>query len=147
MKTKHLLCPQRLRRVPHQFSWIDQRLVREGHIARCGGAQALALYLLLVTVADSQGLSYYSDKTAARLLSLGQPELRQARNNLLSAGLIAYQAPLYQVLSLEPTLSTVSHQPREPARRCPLAQSCVKYWNQQSSSSDLLRTLLSNPVL
>src|SRR4029077_2415630 len=86
-------------------------------------------------------------KTAARLLSLGQPELRQARNNLLSAGLIAYQAPLYQVLSLEPTLSTVSHQPREPARRCPLAQSCVKYWNQQSSSSDLLRTLLSNPVL
>jgi hypothetical protein len=43
MKTKRLLCPQRLRTVPHQFSWIDQRLVREGHIARCGGAQALAL--------------------------------------------------------------------------------------------------------
>jgi hypothetical protein len=112
MKTKHLLCPQRLRRVPHQFSWIDQRLVREGHIARCGGAQALALYPLLVTVADSQGLSYYSDKTAARLLSLSQPELRQARNNLLSAGLIAYQAPLYQVLSLEPTLSSEPAAPR-----------------------------------
>ena len=29
MKTKRLLCPQRLRTVPHQFSWIDQRLVRE----------------------------------------------------------------------------------------------------------------------
>jgi hypothetical protein len=42
--------------------WIDQRLVRDGHIARCG-PQALALYLLLVTVADAQGLSYYSDKT------------------------------------------------------------------------------------
>ena len=40
-----------------------------GHIARYG-PQALALYLLLVTVADAQGLSYYSDKTAARLLSL-----------------------------------------------------------------------------
>jgi hypothetical protein len=25
MRTKYLLCPQRLRRVPHQFSWIDQR--------------------------------------------------------------------------------------------------------------------------
>jgi hypothetical protein len=111
MKTKRLLCPQRLRRVPHQFSWIDQRLVREGHIARCGGAQALALYLLLVTVADSQGLSYYSDKTAARLLSLSEPELRQARNNLLGAGLIAYQAPLYQVLSLEP-LSNEQSAPR-----------------------------------
>lgn len=112
MKTKHLLCPPRLRRVPHQFSWIDQRLVREGHIARCGGAQALALYLLLVTVADSQGLSYYSDKTAARLLSLSQSELQQARNNLLAAGLIAYQAPLYQVLSLEPTLSAEPSAPR-----------------------------------
>ena len=112
MKTKRLLCPQRLRRVPHQFSWIDQRLVREGHITRCGGAQALALYLLLVTVSDSQGLSYYSDKTAARLLSLSQPELRQARNNLLSAGLIAYQAALYQVLSLEPTLNSEPSTPR-----------------------------------
>ena len=112
MKTKHLLCPQRVRRVPHQFSWIDQRLVREGHITRCGGAQALALYLLLVTVADSQGLSYYSDKTAARLLSLSEAELRQARNNLLGAGLIAYQAPLYQVLSLEPTLNSEPSAPR-----------------------------------
>ena len=81
MKTKRLLCPQRLRRVPHQFSWIDQRLVREGHIARCGGAQALALYLLLVTVADSQGLSYYSDKTAARLLSL-RTEPRDGRGEV-----------------------------------------------------------------
>ena len=98
--------------MPHQFSWIDQRLVRDGHISRCGGAQALALYLLLVTVADSQGLSYYSDKTAARLLGLSEAELRQARNNLLGAGLIAYQAPLYQVLSLEPTLGSEPSTPR-----------------------------------
>src|ERR1700682_5724565 len=112
MKTKRLLCPQRLRTVPHQFSWIDQRLVREGHIARCGGTQALALYLLLVTVSDSQGLSFYSDKTAARLLCISEPQLRQARLGLLQAGLIAYQAPLYQVLSLEPILSTEQPAPR-----------------------------------
>jgi hypothetical protein len=112
MKTKRLLCPQRLRTVPHQFSWIDQRLVREGHIARCGGTQALALYLLLVTVADSQGLSFYSDKTATRLLCISEAELRQARLGLLQAGLIAYEAPLYQVLSLEPTLSTEQPAPR-----------------------------------
>ena len=55
MKTKRVLCPERLRHVPHRFSWIDQRLVRESHIARCG-PQALALYLLLVTVADAEGL-------------------------------------------------------------------------------------------
>jgi hypothetical protein len=76
-----------------------------GHIARCG-PQALALYLLLVTVADAQGLSYYSDKTAARLLSLNEAQLREARCSLLAAGLIAYEAPLYQVLSLEPTLTS-----------------------------------------
>jgi hypothetical protein len=112
MKTKRLLCPQRVRRVPRQFSWIDQRLVRDGHISRCGGVQALALYLLLVTVADSQGLSYYSDKTAARLLGLSEVDLRQARHNLVNAGLIAYQAPLYQVLSLEPSLSSEPEAPR-----------------------------------
>jgi hypothetical protein len=112
MKTKRLLCPQRVRRVPRQFSWIDQRLVRDGHISRCGGVQALGLYLLLVTVADSQGLSYYSDKTAARLLGLSEADLRQARANLVNAGLIAYQAPLYQVLSLEPSLSGEPEAPR-----------------------------------
>jgi hypothetical protein len=50
--------------------------------------------LPLITVGDSQGLSYYSDMTAARLLGLSQAELRQARNNLLGAGLIAYRDPL-----------------------------------------------------
>src|SRR6516164_3043293 len=79
---------------------------RDGHISRCGGPHALALYLLLVTVGDSQSLSYYSDKTAARLLGLSQAELRQARNHLLGAGLIAYLDPLYQCLSLEPTLDS-----------------------------------------
>jgi hypothetical protein len=81
-------------------------------ISRCGGVQALGLYLLLVTVADSQGLSYYSDKTAARLLGLNEVDLRQARHNLVHAGLIAYQAPLYQVLSLEPTSSSEPEAPR-----------------------------------
>jgi hypothetical protein len=100
MITKRLLCPERLRQVPPQFSWIDQRLVRDGHLGRCS-PPALALYLLLVTVADAQGLSYYSDPKAGRLLSLSAAELRHARAQLLQAGLIAYEPPLYQVLSLE----------------------------------------------
>ncbi len=101
MKTKPILCPERLRHVPRQFSWIDQRLVRDRHITRCR-CEALALYLLLVTVADAQGTSYYSDIVAARLLSLSVHQLREARAQLIATGLVAYQAPFYQVLSLDP---------------------------------------------
>jgi hypothetical protein len=101
MKTKPILCPGRLRHVPRQFSWIDQRLVRDRHI-QGRSPEALALYLFLCTVADSQGASYYSDATAGKLLSLSSARLREARAELLAAGLIAYGAPFYQVLSLEP---------------------------------------------
>ena len=110
MKPKPILCPERLRRVPRQFSWIDQRLVRDGHISRCT-PNALALYLLLCTVADAQGLSYYSDPRAASLLSLSENELRKARAELLSATLIAYRKPFYQVLSLEPHQGSVAEPP------------------------------------
>jgi hypothetical protein len=58
MMQKRLLVPSRVRRVPQQFSWVDQRLVREHHIERCN-VETLALYLFLITVADAQGLSYY----------------------------------------------------------------------------------------
>ena len=39
---KRLLVPSRMRRVPRQFSWVDQRLVRDRYIARCN-PEALAL--------------------------------------------------------------------------------------------------------
>jgi hypothetical protein len=97
---KRVLCPQRLRRVPQQFSWLDHRLVRDRHFAG-RSAGALALYLFLVTVADGQGLSYYSAPTIGRLLPLDGPALARARQELVAAGLIAYQRPLYQVLALD----------------------------------------------
>ncbi len=98
---KRLLVPSRVRRVPRQFSWIDQRLVRDHHIERCD-PPALALYLFLLTVADAQGLSYYADASIGRLLSLSAPALAAAREALVHVGLIAYEAPLYQVLALDP---------------------------------------------
>ncbi len=101
MKNKTLPCPERLRHVPRQFSWIDQRLVRNRHI-QGPTPRALALYLFLCTVADTQGLSYYSDASAGALLACCGSELRAARVELVAAGLIAYQSPFYQVLSLEP---------------------------------------------
>jgi hypothetical protein len=97
---KHLLNPQRLRRVPSQFSWVDHRLIRGNHLMKAS-APAWALYLVLVTVGDEHGLSYYSDRTLSRLLSLSEAALAQARGELLAADLIAFEAPLYQVLGLE----------------------------------------------
>jgi hypothetical protein len=61
----------------------------------------LALYLFLLTVADAQGLSYYSDSSISRLLALDEAAFVRARQELLAAKLIAYQKPLYQVLSLD----------------------------------------------
>lgn len=100
--TKRVLVPQRLRSVPAQFSWIDQRLVREGFLTRCD-PPAAALYLFLVTVADARGLSYYGDASVLRCLSLTPAQLESARERLIAADLIAFAAPLYQVLSLPGT--------------------------------------------
>jgi len=102
---KRLLVPSRVRRVPRRFSWVDQRLVRDRHIARCD-SEALALYLFLITVADARGLSFYADASIGRLLSLSPQRLEQARKALVEAGLIAYETPLYQVLALEPAVPT-----------------------------------------
>jgi hypothetical protein len=97
---KHLLEPERLRKIPPQFSWIDQRLVRERHIERLSHA-ADALYLFLVTVADARGLSFYSERSIGRYLAMAAGGLDHARKQLLRADLIAYQHPIYQVLSLD----------------------------------------------
>jgi len=108
MMNKKILRPERLRQVPAQFSWVDQRLVRENFLRHADPA-AWALYLVLVTVADAQGLSYYSEATLSRLLKLDPLQLAQCRQQLVGADLVAYQKPLYQVLGL-PMTQTMSPQ-------------------------------------
>jgi hypothetical protein len=66
----------------------------------------MALYLFLVTVGDERGLSYYSDAMLVRGLSMSAARLSQARSDLIRIGLIAYQRPLYQVLSLDRPLKS-----------------------------------------
>lgn len=100
MTIKRVLNWQRVRRIPAQFSWLDQRLVRDRHLERCD-APACALYLFLVTVADAQGLSYYADASIAKRLSMAPARLEQARADLVRLGLIAFDPPLYQVLALD----------------------------------------------
>ena len=97
---KRILCPERLRKVPPQFSWIDHRLVRENYFTRCDHS-AWTLYLFLVSVADADGLSYYSDAALIRRLKMDPLQFSASRLQLLEAGLIAYEKPLYQILSLD----------------------------------------------
>jgi hypothetical protein len=98
---KRVLNPGRLRKVPAQFSWIDHRLVQENYFVRCEHS-AWALYLFLTSVSDVDGLSYYSDASLMRRLNLDQVQLSASRRQLIQAGVLAYEKPLYQVLSLEP---------------------------------------------
>ena len=99
MTIKRLIDPHRIRRLPKQFSWIDQGLVSNHHISHCD-PPALALYLFLVIVADHQGLSYYANTTIANRLRFDDRALIEARQQLIQQQLIAYQPPLYQVLAL-----------------------------------------------
>ncbi|MEJ2222943.1 MAG: hypothetical protein P8X80_19325 [Desulfobacterales bacterium] len=100
MVSKLPIVAHRIRKVPRHFSWIDHRLVRDRHIENCSHAAA-ALYLFLVTVGDAKGLSYYGDKSITKRLSMDQSTLNKARADLIHTGLIAWQRPLYQVLSLD----------------------------------------------
>ena len=75
--------------------------MRDNYFVRCDH-HAWTLYLFLSSVADAQGLSYYSDTSLMRRLNLDGLALSASRQQLVHAGLIAYEKPLYQVLSLEP---------------------------------------------
>lgn len=109
MMVKKVLIVERQRRIPRQFSWIDHRLVRDNHLCDLSHCSQ-GLYLFLVTVSDADGLSYYSDASIGRYLSMTQPVLEEARRELCDADLLAFQKPLYQVLSLEKPLWAASHQ-------------------------------------
>ena len=79
---------------------MDARLIRKDWLGDCSPT-AWALYLFWVTVADAQGLSYYADQSVAQRLRIPTEAVRTGRAELLRAGLLAYEPPLIQVLSLD----------------------------------------------
>ena len=105
MIVKNPILKQRVRKVPNSFSWIDHRLVRHKYIDSCTHEQS-ALYLFLVCVSDDKGLSYYADKSIMQKLGMDVQTLKEARSGLIKNNLIAWQQPIYQVLSLEPMVNT-----------------------------------------
>ena len=103
MIVKSPILPQRVRKVPASFSWIDHRLVSDRHIDLCSHAAA-AFYLFLVCVGDDKGLSYYGDQSIMDKLSMDRQTLQSARSDLIRNRLLAWQKPIYQVLRLEPVV-------------------------------------------
>jgi hypothetical protein len=99
MIKKHVLVPNRVRRLPGEgFSWIDRRFLR--HFASRLTGDGIFLYFFLAAVSDQHGLSFYSDTTIAVRLRMREEDVVAARDELVIYDLVAYQAPLTQVLSL-----------------------------------------------
>jgi len=99
MTLKKLLCPDRIRKIEGSFSWIDHRFITGGFLRDLSSIE-IVLYLFLVAVSDRNGLSFYHDDRIASLLKIDLSALAQAREGLVLRSLLAYQPPLYQVLSL-----------------------------------------------
>ena len=99
MIEKRLLVTDRVRRPPVEgFSWVDRRFLRE-YAAKLTG-DAILLYFFLAAVSDKEGLSFYSDTSTAVRLRMREEHVVAAREELLTHDLIAFHAPLTQVLSL-----------------------------------------------
>ena len=99
MIEKHILIADRVRRPPREgFSWIDRRFLRDFASKLTG--DAILLYFFLSAVSDKDGLSYYGDSSIAVRLRMREEHVVAAREDLLTHDLVAYQAPLTQVLSL-----------------------------------------------
>jgi hypothetical protein len=99
MIAKQILVPGRVRRPPREgWSWIDRRFLRE-HAPRLSH-EAIVLYFFLAAVSDKDGLSFYGEASIALRLRLSETAVVAARDELVAADLVAYRAPLAQVLSL-----------------------------------------------
>lgn len=108
MVQKQVLNLNRVRRLPKSdWSWVDRRFLRQ-FASRLSG-DAVFLYFTLVAVSDKNGLSYYSDNSLALMIRTSLQAMSKARQELIHHELIAYQAPLVQVLSLP---CDPHHQPR-----------------------------------
>jgi len=113
MKNYSLPNPESCRQIPSTFSWVDHRLVRDKHITHCC-CEALSLYLFLLTVADRQGSSYYSDVKIMQYIPLDRYWIALARDELIKYQLIAYKEPIYQILPLDPPFVSAQVKPPEP---------------------------------
>lgn len=103
------------------YSIVDHALLHGGYMGRLSHA-ALALYLFLVVVGDREGRSFYSAASVGAILRLCGPALADARQELVSAGLVRYQRPYWWVESITHARSPMPS-PR-PCASAPVRPTC-----------------------
>jgi hypothetical protein len=99
MIQKKLLHPERVRKIEGSFAVIEHRFLRDGFWTDLRHHELL-LYVLLVLVADRNGLSYYSYDKLCDLLHVTADDYIEARDALIDLDLLAFDGTLFQVLSL-----------------------------------------------
>jgi hypothetical protein len=115
-----VLSPERVRRVPRSFAWIDHRLRSEGILERLR-PEEIGLYLFLALAADRQGLSCWRlDRIQRAIPCFDRQTLWDARKRLCEHDLIAYRPwrpgdadGSYQMLSVETPRHTLSPELRQ----------------------------------
>jgi hypothetical protein len=99
MIEKRILCSTRKRKITGSFAFIEHRFLHDGFWASLNQHEIL-LYILLIVVADRNGLSYYSYDKICMLLRMSLDEYLMARNELIDKNLIVFDGYMFQVLSL-----------------------------------------------
>jgi len=112
---KKVLYPDRLRKISGSFAFIEHRFLRDGFWDTLSQHELL-LYLLLIVVADRNGLSYYSYDRLCTLLKISVDEYILARDALIEKDLIAFDGSLFQVLSLPSRPRGVAARPLKTAK-------------------------------
>ena len=97
------------------FGWIDHNLLNHGLVKQLA-PESLLLYCFLCLVADRQGLSYYDYEKICSLLKFDLEQYLEARGQLMAQSLIAFDQPVFQVLSLP---KRDRHQPLVKQRQLP----------------------------
>jgi hypothetical protein len=103
-----LLTPQRIRKVPRSFAWIDHRLRSEGFLERLR-PEDIGLYLFLAIAADRNGLSCWRlDRIQRAMPCFDRDALWDARRRLVELDLLTYHPwrrddpdGCYQLLSIQ----------------------------------------------
>src|SRR4030042_5057083 len=83
------------------YSIIDHQIFQGRYLHRLSH-ESMILYLFLGVVGDRQGRSFYADRSITEILRLSGPQLAQARQELISEGLVSYRRPYWELKNLTP---------------------------------------------